>query len=53
MRWNLCVKHSALAGLSIDSESQDSDIIAWLDRARELESDAKIVHWNGHRVPWM
>jgi hypothetical protein len=51
-RWNLCVRHSALAGLRIDPASSDDQIQAWLVRARELELDARIVHWNGHTVPW-
>ena len=52
-RWNLCVRHSGLAGMSIDPCSSDADIQAWLERARQLEPDARIVHWNGHTVPWL
>lgn len=52
-RWNLCVRHSGLAGIKIDSGSNDAQILAWLERARELEPEARIVHWNGHTVPWL
>ena len=51
-RWNLCVKHSALMGLRIDATSSDDAIRLWLEQARSLEQRAKIVHWNGHPVPW-
>ena len=52
-RWNLCVRHSGLAGLKIDNASSDAEIQAWLDRARAVEPNANIVHWNGHTVPWL
>ena len=52
-RWNLCVRHSGLAGLKIDPNSDDAQIQAWLERARALEPEARIVHWNGHTVPWL
>ena len=51
-RWNLCVKHSSLMGLRIDATSSDDEIRLWLKQARNLEQRAKIVHWNGHPVPW-
>ena len=51
--WNLCVRHSGLAGLKIDPNSDDAQIQAWLERARALEPEARIVHWNGHTVPWL
>ena len=52
-RWNLCVRHSGLAGLKVDPSSSDLEIQAWLDHARSLEPKANIVHWNGHTVPWL
>ena len=52
-RWNLCVRHSGLAGIKIDPNSDDAQIQAWLERARTLERKAQIVHWNGHTVPWL
>ena len=51
-QWNCCVKHSHLSGWTIDPRSDDADICRWLKNARQHESDAKIVHWNGHSVPW-
>ena len=52
-RWNLCVKHSSLAGMeSLSRHASDHELIDWLNQARSLESDAFIVHWNGHVVPW-
>ena len=52
-RWNLCVKHSKLREIaSLDRQASDDDLIAWLQKARSLESEACIVHWNGHPVPW-
>ena len=51
-RWNLCVKHSSLAGWRIKPDSDDDGIRAWLDQARSEEHRANIVHWNGHAVPW-
>ena len=52
-RWNLCVKHSALAGLRIEPSADDAAINHWLQQARRLETRARIVHWNGHAVPWL
>jgi hypothetical protein len=51
-QWNCCVKHSRLSGWTIDPCSDDADICRWLKNARQHEPDAKIVHWNGHTVPW-
>ena len=52
-RWNLCVRHSGLAGMTIDRSSNDAEIQSWLEQARQREPNANIVHWNGHRVPWL
>ena len=52
-RWNLCVKHSALNGFHhLDQHAADQDLMNWLQQARAAESEACIVHWNGHPVPW-
>ena len=52
-RWNLCVKHSSLSGIHhLDQQAGDPVLIDWLEQARALESEAYIVHWNGHPVPW-
>ena len=52
-RWNLCVKHSALRGIQhLDQQAGDHELMDWLQQARALESEACIVHWNGHPVPW-
>ena len=52
-RWNLCVKHSSLSGIQpLDQNAGDPVLIDWLEKARALESEAYIVHWNGHPVPW-
>ena len=51
-QWNCCVKNSSLSGWKIDPSSDDVTICKWLKDARQHESDAKIVHWNGHTVPW-
>lgn len=52
-RWNLCVKHTSLAGMDLLSHhASDHELIDWLNQARSFESDAFIVHWNGHVVPW-
>ena len=52
-RWNLCIKHSFLRALHhLDRQAEDPILIEWLEQARALESEACIVHWNGHPVPW-
>ena len=52
-RWNLCIKHSFLRALHhLDRQADDPVLIEWLEQARALESEACIVHWNGHPVPW-
>ena len=51
-QWNCCVKHSRLSGWTINPVSDDDEICKWLETARRAEPDAKIVHWNGHAVPW-
>lgn len=52
-RWNLCVKHSGLKGIkSLNCQAADHELIALLEQARSLESEACVVHWNGHAVPW-
>ena len=52
-RWNLCIKHSFLRALHhLDRQAEDPVLIEWLEQARALESEACIVHWNGHPVPW-
>ena len=52
--WNLCVKNSHLSRMpSIDRHADDDELRQWLNKARSLESDACIVHWNGHSVPWI
>ena len=51
-QWNCCVKHSRLSSWTINPVSDDDEICKWLETARRAEPDAKIVHWNGHAVPW-
>ena len=52
-RWNLCVKHSPIIGMKpLDRHAADHELIDWLESARSLETEAFIVHWNGHSVPW-
>lgn len=46
-RWNLCVKNSA-AGAKTYNWGPDV-----LSKLRHDEPDACILHWNGHRVPWL
>lgn len=51
-RFNLCVRHSALAEQRIAAAASDAELLAWIDQARDLERQAATVHWNGHPVPW-
>lgn len=51
-RFNLCVRHSALAAERVDPAADDATLEAWIENARRLETEAALVHWNGHPVPW-
>lgn len=44
--FNLCVKHTPL----LSNPLEWSPDVA--ERIRQIVTDANIVHWNGHRVPW-
>jgi hypothetical protein len=51
-RFNLCVRHSALAAEPVDPSADDATLEAWIENARRRETEAALVHWNGHPVPW-
>lgn len=46
-RWNLCVRHSKVVHQQYDWQPEV------IDQLIADEPDACVLHWNGHRVPWM
>lgn len=45
--WNLCVRHSAVA------ETPPAWDDGFIDRVRDLEPVANLLHWNGAKLPWL
>jgi hypothetical protein len=45
--WNLCVRHAAVPDEAL---VWDNDLVA---RLRAALSEVRILHWNGHPVPWL
>lgn len=47
LRWNLCIKHTRVAGKSYDWGPEV------LEELRADVPDANLIHWNGFNVPWL
>lgn len=45
--WNLCVRNTPLGEHPIPWDDK------FIDTARAMVANANIVHWNGHRPPWI